>query len=242
VFYNLADKIIGLLKEEDDEEKGDGAERFLTHAPSDTTESMWPAWLVQCSSKEQKQMNLALILLAGFEMSITASHQRSIPTVGDVMVHIGGESSLHKVWTLNPSSEKSDAASKLAKEVEQIFLFRTLLMEDGEKLRTLVSGDEWSQFESSFVDLDGAFKVEHVLFTPLQWLLSSSSAGESCRDWKNSINGIWSKIAGNLLYGECKTNDQKREDGRVEDLDIDGDTLASPTRKKKKKSKKKVGL
>lgn len=238
LFYNLADKIVGLTSKGSEEVKGDGAERFLMSVGDGA--SMWPAWLTS-SCADQQQVPVGLLLLAGFEMSIKAAHQRSTDgsngnvDVGDVMVHIAGESSLHQVWSQHSSSTASGAAVQLSGEIEQVFRVRKTLIDSGKKVKPLVSSQEWSELASSFKRGEGSFKPDHLLATPLQWIVSSPSAGKQCQIWNALMMEMFSKLVNGMR--------KKQEEGNNEGADMTGETLTSPSKKKKKKSnKKKVSI
>ena len=247
-FYNFADKIVDLMNGDvDGKNDVNVSGKFLNDVPG--SKSIWPNWLISIGDKNTDRSTfLGLILLAGIEMSIRASHQRSLEDFvanehanrGDVMVHIGGESSLHTVWHLtHKNSSQSNATTQLVQKIEQIFRVRKMIIEDGgKKIRALVSPEEWGQFESTFQGMEGlSFKVENLLTIPIKWFMSSS--GEVHQNWTTLMIKIWSQIINSISDGRQKNN-HKYEEGNVEDSDIIGAVIPAPTKKKKKKHKKKV--
>ena len=235
LFYNLVDKIMGLLvKDEADKEQGKAEEgKFLSQTVE--SESIWPSWLVN-NYTAKTQVPLGLILLAGFEMSINSSYGRSLNELPqNVMLHIGGESTLHKVW--GEQSDRADAA-KIAEKIERVFCVRKMLMEKEEKVASLVSKEEWSHLESNIHSDEGTLKGEHLLAIPMQWLALASSVKERCVAWNASMADMWSKLVKNIL-SERQEQIQKQEEEMIEDFN-NVEESAAPIKKKKKKSKKKV--
>jgi hypothetical protein len=232
VLYKLADKIVGLMG------KGlpSSDERFLM-----SLDDGWPSWLSSVDSKEEKKVTFGLVLLAAFENSIHASYQRSLAketeNVGEVMLHMGGESSIITLRNLNSiDSTESNAVAKVDGELRRIFRLRKMLIENGEKFTALAPHEEWNELESNVKSGEGPFRPEHLLTIPLRWIVSSSSASEN---WNELMMGMWVKLAKGMSAGGLKKN-QKIEEGKMEDIESIGETLASPSKKKKKKHKKKV--
>ncbi|KAL3778396.1 hypothetical protein HJC23_011511 [Cyclotella cryptica] len=237
--------------------------RFLTEQSSRDC-GLWPRW-IDLSSKDEdgdlqqkKKTSLGILLLAGFEMSIEASYQRwlrrnggqrqqqqtSTLQVGEVMFHMGEESALHTVWqssssesNILPASELN-ADTKLTEDIEQIFRFRKTLAEDGDKVLTLLSPEDLTQLESNFQNREAALKAEHLLMTPLQWILSSSSAVLLCLSLNDVMMGIWTKTR-SLLAGGGKGSQKEEGTSLMEDVESIGEVFMSQSKKQKKKKKKK---
>ena len=233
LFVNLADKIVGQVDATEDA----GKLRYLMDLPKD---KLWPHWLL---SNRESKTSLGLILLAGFEMSIFKSYQRSLTKKPQhVMLHFGLDSALHTLLQLNPTASDTQA-TKLVDEVERVFRLRKMLMEDdGEKFISLVSSEEWSTLDTNVkINFEGTIKAEHLLMAPFQWIITTSSAGEFLGDWNSLIVDMWSKIGDSLSDEGQKKSQKYEEDVLIEDIENIGETPFS-AKKKKKKQKKKVGV
>eukprot|EP00804_Cyclotella_cryptica_P031345 CCRYP_012178-RD/>CCRYP_012178-RD protein AED:0.20 eAED:0.20 QI:426/1/1/1/0/0/2/1809/530 len=251
-------------EEAEGEKDAPSVPRFLTEQSSRDC-GLWPRWMDLSSKDEdgdlqqQKMTSLGILLLAGFEMSIEASYQRwlkriggqrqqqqtSTLQVGEVMVHMGEESALHTVWqssssesNILPASELNED-TKLMEDIERIFCFRKTLAEDGDKVLTLLSPEDLTQLESNFQNREAALKAEHLLMTPLQWILSSSSAVLLCLSLNNVMMGIWTKTR-SLLAGGGKGSQKEEGTSLMEDVESIGEVFMSQSKKQKKKKKKKA--
>lgn len=232
LFYKWADEIVGLMTEGCDEQKDQDVARFLMNGGS----GEWPAWLVHGCNAD-KQLPLGLILLAGFEMSINSKRQRL--AIGNVMVHIGGETSLHTVWNSHPGSSDYGVSTVPAGEIERVFRVRKMLMEGGKKVKSILSDEEWSELESRFKSFDGRFKVENIFVTPLQLIADSPLAQQSCQSLNSLSVEVFSKLFKSLSIGPQRKN-HTHEECKTDDVDVVEDAALVSKKKKKSKPKKKV--
>ena len=230
-FFKLADKLIGLVrscgKGGNAGNEGDSFDNCFLSGKSkiliNSSARSWPNWMLIFSDGPDKRnpIPLAVILLAGFELSIEASYERWLQKNSDEHAVNSKDPMLQTeiepavIPSSSPTEPKAltgrfssksdicllhndilcDYESTMREEIARILLISRNLSSHYEQIHPLICTNELREIEKLCHGFDRAsLKFEYLLAPPFIWFTSSPGAVELDHTWNKMVTNIFPKM------------------------------------------------